>query len=320
MSKVTVGGQAIIEGVMMRAGKSMAMAVRRPDGKIVVEKQTVHAWSERFPPLKWPWLRGTLVLFESMILGLKALEWSGQQALAEEPKAGAEDKKPVASKGDRLALAITLIIGMGLGVLLFVVVPYYGAQLTAKYFPAGESRWTFNALNGFYKVTIFLLYLWMMSWIPDLRRVFMYHGAEHKSIFAWEAGQGLDVASAQDKSRFHPRCSTAFLLMVMVVSIITFAILLPRQLKLWARLGGELMLILPIAGVTYELQRFSARYQKWTWVRWLFKPGLALQGMTTREPDAQQLEVALTALKEVLSMEEQRLGAVEPEAAPCGTN
>lgn len=320
MAKINVGGQAIIEGVMMRAGKSMAMAARRPDGTIVVEGQPVLAWADRFPPLKWPWLRGTLVLFEAMFLGLKALEWSGQQAMAEVPPAGAAGKKPTASKGDRVALIITLGVGFGLGILLFVVVPYYGAQFTAKYFSSGQSRWTFNALNGGIKVTIFLLYLWMMSWVPDLRRVFMYHGAEHKSIFAWEAGRGLDLPHALDKSRFHPRCSTAFLLMVMVVSIITFAILLPRHLKLWARLGGEMLLLLPIAGVTYELQRFSARYQHWAWVRWLFKPGLALQALTTREPEPAQVEVALAALKEVLAMEEKRLGSIEPEEAACGTN
>jgi uncharacterized protein YqhQ len=320
MAKVNVGGQAIIEGVMMRAGKSMAMAARRPDGKIVVQNQEVRAWADRFPPLKWPWLRGTLVLFESMLLGLKALEWSGQQAMAEEPAEGSKEKAAVASKSDRVALVITLGVGFGLGILLFVVVPYYGAQFTAKYFSSGQSRWTFNALNGGIKVTIFLLYLWMMSWVPDLRRVFMYHGAEHKSIFAWEAGQGLELPQALDKSRFHPRCSTAFLLMVMVVSIITFAVILPRHLKVWERLGGEMLLLLPIAGVTYELQRFSAKYQHWAWVRLLFKPGLALQALTTREPEPAQVEVALAALKSVLAMEEKRLGTIEPEEAVCGTN
>ncbi len=316
MAKTSVGGQAIIEGVMMRAGKSMAMAARRPDGTIVVERKPVRAWSDVVPALKWPWFRGTLVLIESMLLGLKALEWSGQQALAEE----ATPAKVETTKGDRITLIVTLIIGMGLGILLFVVVPYYGAQLTSKYMASGESRITFNALNGLIKVTIFLLYLWFMSWIPDLRRVFMYHGAEHKSIFAWEAGQELTVEAARTKSRFHPRCSTAFLLMVMVISIVTFAIVLPRHLKVWARLGGELLMILPIAGVTYELQRFSARFQKWGWVRLLFKPGLALQAMTTREPDDKQLEVALAAMKEVIAMEKERVGSVEPEEAACGTN
>jgi uncharacterized protein YqhQ len=320
MAKINVGGQAIIEGVMMRAGKSMAMAARRPDGSIVVEQQAVRAWADRFPPLKWPWLRGTLVLFESMVLGLKALEWSGQQAMAEAAPQGSKNEAAKASKADRLALGITLGVGFALGILLFVVVPYYGAQFTAKYFASGQSRWTFNALNGGIKVTIFLLYLWMMSWVPDLRRVFMYHGAEHKSIFAWEAGEGLELHRALGQSRFHPRCSTAFLLMVMVVSIITFAVLLPRQLHLWARLGGELLLLPPIAGLTYELQRFSARHQKQAWVRWLFKPGLALQALTTREPEAAQVEVALAALKAVLAMEEKRLGAIEPEEAACGTN
>jgi len=255
-----------------------------------------------------------------MLLGLKALEWSGQQAMAEEPAEGSKEKAAVASKSDRVALVITLGVGFGLGILLFVVVPYYGAQFTAKYFSSGQSRWTFNALNGGIKVTIFLLYLWMMSWVPDLRRVFMYHGAEHKSIFAWEAGQGLELPQALDKSRFHPRCSTAFLLMVMVVSIITFAVILPRHLKVWERLGGEMLLLLPIAGVTYELQRFSAKYQHWAWVRLLFKPGLALQALTTREPEPAQVEVALAALKSVLAMEEKRLGSIEPEEAVCGTN
>jgi uncharacterized protein YqhQ len=158
-----------------------------------------------------------------------------------------------------------------------------------------------------------------MSWIPDLRRVFMYHGAEHKSIFTWEAGDQLTAAAAQKHSRFHPRCSTAFLLMVIVAAILAFALFLPRQLPLWKRLIGELALMLPVSGLTYEIQRLLARFQKLAWVQWVSKPGLVLQTLTTREPDPGQLEVALAALRAVVEMEEQRLQQKTLESA-CGIN
>jgi len=277
------------------------MAARRPDGQIVLERQTVQPWSDRLRFLKWPFFRGAVVFFESLVLGMKALEWSGRQALPEEETSVA--RTVADERRDRWLMGVTLALGVVFGLVLFGIVPYYAAQFTSGRLSGGGGRLAFNLINGGYKISVFLLYLWLMSWIPDLRRVFMYHGAEHKSIFAWEDGEVLTAVGAAAKSRFHPRCSTAFLLMVILVAILVFALVLPRGLSLPARLAGELVLMLPISGLTYELQRLSARHCQVAWVRWLSQPGLVLQGMTTREPDAAQLEVALAALKAVLEME-----------------
>ena len=308
--KTTVGGQAILEGVMMRAGKSVAMAVRRADGSIAEERRPVHSVTDRLPWLKWPILRGVVMFYESLVLGFQALEWSGQQAMPEAE--GQAVKTAAEARGEKWLLIGTMVFGLALGLVLFGVVPYYAAQFTSgKLLTGGGGRLAFNLINGGYKMGVFLMYLWIMSWIPDLRRVFMYHGAEHKSIYAWEDAGETTVAAASGRSRFHPRCSTAFLLQVVLVSILVFALVLPRGLSLLARLGAEVLLMIPIAGATYELQRLSAKYCHVPWVRWLSKPGLALQGMTTQEPDAAQIEVALTALRAVLEMEKIRESKIE---------
>jgi len=302
-SKLKVGGQAILEGVMMRAGKSLAMSVRRADGRIVTESEPVRSVADTWPWLRWPLIRGVLVLYESLALGLKALDWSGRQALADESAPGAA---PTDAKRDRWLMIGTLVFGLALGIVLFGAVPYLAAQWTSHWVAGGSGRLVFNGLNGLYKLTVFLGYLWAMSWVPDLRRVFMYHGAEHKAIFAWEQDGALSAAAAASHSRLHPRCSTAFLVLVLLVSILVFALCLPRTLALPARLAGEILLLLPIAGVTYELQRLSANYHHLGWVRVLAAPGLLVQRLTTREPDTQQLEVAVAALSGALELEKER--------------
>lgn len=307
-SRPKVGGQAILEGVMMRAGKSLAMAVRRSDGRIVTERSIVRSLSDAVPVLRWPLLRGVLVFYESLALGFKALDWSGRQALADEPN---DAGQPSDVRRDRWLLAGTLAFGLVLGILLFGGVPYLAAQWTSGWVEGGGGRLVFNGLNGAYKLAVFLGYLWLMSRVPDLRRVFMYHGAEHKSICAWEVDGALTVESAARHSRLHPRCSTAFLVLVLLVSVVVFALFLPRDLHVLARLGGEVALLVPIAGVTYELQRWSAQNQHRAWVRVLTAPGLWVQRLTTQEPDAAQIEVALAALAAALEMEQEREAAGE---------
>lgn len=317
--KSYVGGQAILEGVMMRAGKSVAMAARRPDGTIALERRPVRSVTDRLPWLKWPVLRGVVMFYESLALGFQALEWSGQQAMPESENAG--PKTAAEARSEKWLLLGTMVFGLVLGVALFGVVPYLAAQFTSgKLLPGGGGRLAFNLINGVYKMGVFLLYLWIMSWVPDLRRVFMYHGAEHKSIFAWEEDGEATLAAAAGKSRLHPRCSTAFLLLVVMVAILVFALVLPRGLKLFARLGAELALMIPIAGVTYELQRLSAKYCHLGWVRWLSRPGLALQGLTTREPEPAQIEVALAALNAVLEMEKVRELKIETTKGEQGNS
>jgi uncharacterized protein YqhQ len=308
VSKIKVGGQAILEGVMMRAGRSLAMAVRLADGRIVTEREAVRSLGDQFPPLRWPLLRGVVVFYESLVLGFRALDWSGRQALAD---GSAPEALPADAKRDRWILAGTLALGLVLGLVLFGAVPYFAAQWTSGSLAGGGGRLVFNGLNGAYKLLVFLGYLWAMSLVPDLRRVFMYHGAEHKSIFAWEQDGDLTPAGAVRHSRLHPRCSTAFLVLVLLVSVVVFALCLPRHLHVLARLGGELALLVPIAGATYELQRLAAKYHHLAWVRVLSAPGLLVQRLTTREPDAAQIEVAQAALSAALEMETSRESKVE---------
>ena len=219
---------------------------------------------------------------------------------------------------DRWLLAGALGFGVVFGILLFVVVPYFAAQATSGMVTGGGGRLLFNLINGGYKMAVFLLYLWGMSLIPDLRAVFEYHGAEHKSIFAWERDRRISVEHAASHDRRHPRCSTSFLLLVILVAVATFALVLPRHLGLAERLGGELLLLVPIAGVTYELQRLTARYGHWPVLGWLALPGMFLQRLTTREPSSAQLEVAVAALREVLDLERERVGTdLEPGETTC---
>jgi uncharacterized protein YqhQ len=295
MAKINIGGQAVIEGVMMRAPRSMAIAVRRPSGEIVVRKDMVVPLSERFPVVKLPVVRGAVALFSSLITGIKALNFSANEAMVEED--GDEKQGELSS----WAMAGTMAIAFGFGILLFFILPLYATKLLTQMNLISDNNIVFNLVDGVIRVAVFLLYIWSISRMKDIQRVFQYHGAEHKSIFAFEAGEELTVDNVRRYSRLHPRCGTSFLLIVMLVSIVIFS-LIPKLWPFYMKAGARIVLLPLIAGVSYEFLKWSARNDHSPLVKMIIAPGLALQRLTTREPDDSQLEVAIRSMQEALDV------------------
>ena len=292
--KINIGGQAVIEGVMMRAPRALAIAVRRPDGEITVKKEEVIPLSERFPIVKLPVVRGAVGLFQSLIVGIKALNFSANEAVAEDDEQGGE-KKELSS----WAMGGTMAVAFGFGILLFFIMPLYLTKLLVPVI--GNSNIAFNLVDGVIRVVVFLLYIWTISRMEDIQRVFQYHGAEHKSIFAFEAGEELTIENVRKYSRLHPRCGTSFLLIVMVVSIVIFS-MIPKLWPFYMKAGSRVVLLPLIAGVSYEFLKWSARNDNTPLVKMIIAPGLALQRLTTREPDESQLEVAIRSMEEALAV------------------
>ncbi|HEY6872174.1 MAG TPA: DUF1385 domain-containing protein [Geobacteraceae bacterium] len=292
MAKINIGGQAVIEGVMMRAPRSVAIAVRRPSGEIVVRKEEAIPLSERYPVVKFPIVRGAVALFQSLIVGIKALNFSANEALVEEEGAEKEELSPLAMGG-------TMAVAFGFGILLFFILPLYLTKLLVPLI--GSSNIVFNLVDGVIRVAVFLLYIWSISRMKDIQRVFQYHGAEHKSIFAFEAGEELTVENVRKYSCLHPRCGTSFLLIVMLVSIVMFS-LIPKLWPFYLKAGARVVFLPLIAGVSYELLKWTAKNDRSSLVRMVIAPGLALQRLTTREPDDSQLEVAIRSMEEALAM------------------
>lgn len=281
MEKPIVGGQAVIEGVMMRGFGKVATAVREPDGNIKVQVKPVTSIAERFPILKLPMLRGAVSLFESLILGMKSLSFSAQAA-------GEEDEQ----LSDRELIA-TIILAIALACVLFLAIPTFAA----KFFRTlTDDPILLNLAEGFLRLIIFLAYLFAISRMKDIQRTFQYHGAEHKTIFCYEADMPLTVENVKKFPRLHPRCGTAFLLIVMLVSIFVFAFL--GWPELWVRILSRIILLPIVAGLSYEIIRFSAR-SKNSFVKLATLPGLWLQYLTTREPDDSMIEVAIKSLEAV---------------------
>lgn len=302
-----LGGQAVIEGVMMRFGSSVATAVRRADGSIVLRKERFKSLSERYAWVKLPILRGAVGLIEMLAVGISTLNFSAEIAMEDEA-APTEPKPKRAGKKQGVALGVTLAIALVAGLGLFFVLPLW---LATALFDVEQQPLLFNLASGAIRVVIFLTYLIALSFMKDIRRLFEYHGAEHKTVAAMEHGDELTPAACSRYSRFHPRCGTSFLLVVMVSAILVFAILdatllsLVGALSLPVRLATHLPLIPLVMGVSYECIRFSARYVHTAAGRIIVAPGLWLQRVTTREPDAQQLEVAIAALRSALGENDQ---------------
>lgn len=291
MAKLSVGGQAVIEGVMMRGPKDVATAVRDPNGRIQVETHPVSSIADRYPILKKPMLRGTVSLVESLVLGLRSLSYSAKMA-------GDEDEQLTDKE-----MAGTIIFALVLASILFIAIPT-GA---AKFFHFITDNPVFlNLMEGFLRLAIFLAYLGGISRMKDIRRVFQYHGAEHKTIHCYEAGLPLTVANVQRFSRLHPRCGTNFLLIVMLVSIFVYAFL--GWPSLIERIMSRILLLPVVAGISYELIRFAGRTTNPVALK-LIKPGLWLQYLTTRPPQDDMVEVAIESLKAVLPAEEIRPGS-----------
>ncbi|QXE90381.1 DUF1385 domain-containing protein [Geomonas subterranea] len=290
MSKINIGGQAVLEGVMMRAPRSMAIAVRRPDGDISVKSETVIPLSERFPITKLPIVRGAVALFSSLIIGIKALNFSANEALAE-----GEEKEEI----NDWAIAGTMAAAFGFGILLFFIMPLYLTKLLVPII--GDSNIVFNLVDGVIRVVVFLIYIIAISRMKDIQRVFQYHGAEHKSIFTFEAGEELTVDNVRKYSCLHPRCGTSFLLIVMLVSIVVFS-LIPKLWPFYFKAGSRIILLPMIAGLSYEVLKWTAKHDNHALVKMVIAPGLALQRLTTREPDDSQIEVAIKSMQVALEL------------------
>lgn len=301
MEKINVGGQAVIEGVMMRAPRSLAIAVRRANGEIVVKRELVVPLSERYPLVKLPILRGAVAMVSSLIIGIKALNFSANEAMTEEEKEKEQKKDGAKPTGEisSLAMAATMAVAFGFGLCLFFLLPLYLTKLLTPVI--GTNNIVFNLVDGVIRVFIFLLYIWGISRMKDIQRVFQYHGAEHKSIFAFESGEELTVENVRKYSRLHPRCGTSFLLIVMLVSIAVFS-LIPKLWPLYFKAGSRIVLLPLIAGLSYEVLKWSAKNDNNPLVKLIITPGLALQRLTTREPDDSQLEVAIRSMNEALEM------------------
>lgn len=281
---VQYGGQALIEGVMMRGPRAIAMAIRLPNGEIEVTNRTINPWSQK-PFLKLPIIRGFVALFESLILGIKALMFSANRAIGEE-------------EGEEISfweMAATIAVAFGAGILLFVGLPTASAHFLDNYFPGTILQ---NLLEGFIRLVILFLYIILISRLSDIQRVFQYHGAEHKAIFAYESGAELKVENTRDYPRLHPRCGTSFLLIVVIVSIFVFAFL--GLEPLWWRILSRILLMPLVAGISYEVLKISGRNAGSIFCKWLVVPGLLLQKLTTREPDDSQIEVAIAALNGII--------------------
>lgn len=278
-----VGGQAVIEGVMMRNGNKIAVAVRKGK-KIIVKKQKIKSITER-KPWKYPIIRGAMGLFETLSVGIKTLNWSAQIA------SGEEDKKESA-----WAFIIAIIMATAFALIIFKLIPLGIAQLFSKW--GFRGRLAFNLIEGISKIAILVAYIWAIGRLKDVKRLFQYHGAEHKAVNCYEAKNPLTVTNAMKFPTIHPRCGTSFILFVLLISIIVY-IFVPMNFSFGLKYLLRIALLPLIAGIAYEILKLSAKYQKNVLVRILMKPGLALQGLTTNEPDKKQMEVAIKALKEV---------------------
>jgi uncharacterized protein YqhQ len=289
----TVGGQAVLEGVMMRSPSNWAVAVRKPDGEIAHVNQPIASPMARHFIWRLPVIRGVIALGESLTIGFRALAISANYAARQEE---GKDGEEVATELTRGQLIFAFAIAIGFAVLLFKVSP----ALITDWIGIKRTGW-FVIVEGLIRVTIFVIYLSAISLFPDLRRVFQYHAAEHKAINAYEAGAELEPETVQRHSLIHPRCGTAFLLWVMVIAIFVFAFF---GRPAWYWLIATRILLLPvIAGLAYELIRFAGKHQRNRILMGLLAPGLWLQRLTTRQPSLDQIEVSIRALKEVLALE-----------------
>jgi uncharacterized protein YqhQ len=295
---LNIGGQAVLEGVMMRSPHAFTVAVRRggkPGAEIAVLREAIRPVGERYPLFKKTLIRGSVALFEALWLGIRALNFSANEALADE-----DGKKEEIST---LALAGTMIVAIAFSLGLFLALPLLITNLLGAYYgTVAKNSVLFNLTDGAIRMALFLGYVSGISVMKDIRRVFEYHGAEHKAIGAHEAGMELTVENARKYSRIHPRCGTSFLIAVIALSILVFS-LIPGTWPLWAKGLSRIVLLPLIAGLGYEFIKYSARKGENPVIKGLMQPGLWLQRLTTREPSDDQIEVAIRSLKEALAME-----------------
>ncbi|GAC1435348.1 MAG: DUF1385 domain-containing protein [Terriglobales bacterium] len=316
-----VGGQAVLEGVMMRSPHAWAIACRKPSGEVSTYSEPLERLSEKRKWMGWPVLRGVATLGHAMTLGFRALRFSANVAL-EDLQSGAADKvtddgQPVAkqqgSKQDvskKLEISgwmatLNIIISVGFFIFMYKFLPLVAATQLKRVNPIFGQQIVFNLVDGIIRLALFLLFIWAVSLMKDIRRVYQYHGAEHKTVFAFENGDSLDTSSVQKYSTFHPRCGTSFLMTVMIISILVYT-LIPVT-TFWARFAVRIALLPVIAGLSYEIIRFAAKHRGSLFAA-MTAPGLWLQRITTQPPSDDQADCAIVALEHAMSLEKQHGG------------
>jgi uncharacterized protein YqhQ len=296
-----VGGQAVLEGVMMRSPHAWGIAVRKPSGEITTHTEPLERLSEKHKWMGWPVVRGVITLGHAMTLGFRALKFSANAALAEAPQP--ENGKKIEFSG--WLAAVNVAISVGFFIFMYKFLPLVAATELKKVSPVFGEQVIFNVVDGVIRIALFLLFIWGTSLWKDIRRVYEYHGAEHKTVFAFESGDSLSIPEAQKYSTFHPRCGTSFLMTVMLISI-AFYTAVPVY-TFWARFAIRIALLPVIAGVSYEIIRFAAKHRGSLFAL-MTAPGLWLQRITTQPPADDQVECAIVALNEAMAVEAQRGG------------
>ncbi len=294
----SIGGSAVMEGVMMRGPKEIATAVRKPDGEIEIDKRAVSSLVTKYHVNKIPIIRGVFAFFDSMISSVRALMWSAEFVDLEDESESKFDKwleEKLGNKIKDIVIYFSVFLSLILSVGLFFILPNLITGLVSSFV---ESNFIKTLIEGIVRIGIFLGYVILVSRMEDIKRVFQYHGAEHKTIFCYEAGLDLTVENARGMSRLHPRCGTSFLVFVMIISIILFSFI--SWENMWTRLGMRLLLLPVVAGISYEIIRWAGK-SKSKIVCFISRPGIWLQNITTREPDDSQLEVAIASMYAVLT-------------------
>jgi len=300
-----VGGQAVLEGVMMRSPHAWAIACRKPSGAVSVHSEPLERLSEKHKWMAWPVVRGVITLGHAMTLGFRALKYSANVALEElQPK---EQPKPEKKKLEisGWVAAINIVFSLGFFIFMYKYLPLLAATELKKVNPALGGQIMFNLVDGLIRLALFLLFIWATSLWPDIRRVYQYHGAEHKTVFAFENGDPLETAAVQKYSTYHPRCGTSFLMTVMIISIMVY-MLFPVT-TFWARFALRIALLPVITGVSYEIIRFAAKHRGSLFAL-MTAPGLWLQRITTQPPSDPQAECAIMALDHAMALEKERGG------------
>ncbi|MDH3890728.1 MAG: DUF1385 domain-containing protein [candidate division Zixibacteria bacterium] len=316
MPDLNVGGQAVIEGVMMRSEDRVATAVRTPDGRILVKADPYVSWAKKHKLLKLPILRGAVSFVEMLVLGISTLNFSADIAIKEQEKLDAQEKGETTDgkppKSNNLMLGLTVVFALAMGIFIFFFVPLAISNL----FNVDKNAVWFNLLAGGIRLTMFVLYVWGISFFGEFRRIFQYHGAEHKSISTYEMGDELVPEQAARHTRFHPRCGTSFILIVALLAMFVYAVsdtiyalYTGHPPVLLTRFGLHFSLLPLVAGTSYELLKLSGKTRDHALTRILIQPGLWVQKITTREPTMDQLEVAIVALEASLGVTESKIAS-----------
>ncbi|MFA4891355.1 MAG: DUF1385 domain-containing protein [Candidatus Gracilibacteria bacterium] len=336
-----IGGQAVIEGVMMRSPNTIVISVRKNTGEILVKDKFYRTLTQRIKVLNIPLVRGVINLFEMMVIGTQAINFSANEFVEQpaepepaepaksagakpaestattklaEPAPEPKPKSVLAKAGEIAMFAFSLVLAIALSIFLFKFLPLWITTAIEKTSITIQKNWiVFNLIDGILKTSFFVLYIFLLSLIPSFQRIFEYHGAEHKAVFTYEKALPLTTKNARRQSRFHPRCGTSFILIVFVISILIYTFV-PKQPDFWTNLGLRLAFLPLIAGIAYEYLKISARYAHHKWTKLLVAPGLWLQRLTTKEPSNDQLEVALNSLR--IALEKESTLATSPPPLP----